>query len=640
MNSAKDREPGRGQTGDPVYLKVKAVNFSATVFDTNDLSTIRGSSYALLRMPGPVERALHGIFEDRAVIDTIYAGASEAVFRLASRLAEDAAAKEADETALREVEAELESISTAVADGTLRKKDATKRRVDPGRRKAEIARRIRNRSATPVLSPGALATEARACVEGVVAREVDGLPLDELTFSTATFEPSAGDLRPAAVLSALETRASAARWARATVVVPPATPPSPGAPVCALDRVRPADPKTPKALAPMSRSVFRRREAGREQKQRFYDEELSRAHAIAAKAGDDAARDRLAEVRTALRATRTGFAGSFHDMLPAEGTGLPPAVAGKLAYVHIDGNGFAKRRADCGTFEALRRLSDSIALRRGLLLAEVLDWLLKRPDLVTPAGGTDAAFRLETLLWGGDESLWVMPAWCGWDFVGCLQRAFDRWWSGEGLWHATGVLFAPYNAPVAQMRAVADELSTAAKDKDPDSGESAPRNGVQVAALEGLDRAELSISALRAAFFAGPGAHSAPALAFTLADGSWDETAGWFATMRGHARRGPGKSQLHGWYREAVEKRLMHRPDGAAAEDWRKAVAELAGRMRRRIAAISDLSEHDAVLARLVSLEGATAEAPFARLHTLLDVWDYAESHGDAVAARASRAVA
>lgn len=32
----------------PIYVAVAAVNLGATVFDTNDLSTVRGSSLALL----------------------------------------------------------------------------------------------------------------------------------------------------------------------------------------------------------------------------------------------------------------------------------------------------------------------------------------------------------------------------------------------------------------------------------------------------------------------------------------------------------------------------------------------------------------------------------------------------------------
>ena len=35
----------------PIYVAVAAVNLGATVFDTNDLSTVRGSSLALL-VPG------------------------------------------------------------------------------------------------------------------------------------------------------------------------------------------------------------------------------------------------------------------------------------------------------------------------------------------------------------------------------------------------------------------------------------------------------------------------------------------------------------------------------------------------------------------------------------------------------------
>ena len=77
------------------------------------------------------------------------------------------------------------------------------------------------------------------------------------------------------------------------------------------------------------------------------------------------------------------------------------------------------------------------------------------------------AIRLETLLWGGDEILWVVPAWKGWELV--------EWFFGQphqvkvnsetlDLTYGAGLVFCHSNAPIKNIIDLAhDHLGDKAK---------------------------------------------------------------------------------------------------------------------------------------------------------------------------------
>lgn len=69
-----------------LLCRVEGVNFGATVFDTNDLSTIRGASLALLALPETVSAAL----PSDAML--LYAGASQCAHIVDTALSADALA--------------------------------------------------------------------------------------------------------------------------------------------------------------------------------------------------------------------------------------------------------------------------------------------------------------------------------------------------------------------------------------------------------------------------------------------------------------------------------------------------------------------------------------------------------------------
>lgn len=177
---------------------------------------------------------------------------------------------------------------------------------------------------------------------------------------------------------------------------------------------------------------------------------------------------------SAVPAPVLGFTNDFETLAvnPAFGN-----LDRKLAVLSFDGNGFGKRQGDYATNPERQREFD-VALRclRDRLLRQLVAALASgRHDQGTLTGATleDSAspcLRLETLLWGGDEMTFVVPAWLGFDvlhLVFALWRALvDRRPAGDagalqtlaGSTHAAGLVFCHYKTPIAEARRQAQRL--------------------------------------------------------------------------------------------------------------------------------------------------------------------------------------
>jgi hypothetical protein len=218
---------------------------------------------------------------------------------------------------------------------------------------------------------------------------------------------------------------------------------------CALDRMRPGTqpghiPEKP--AEKVSGSVNVRRKYGREQKSAFYKK-------IA---------DRHPPKTAAKRCLN--FCTEFSEI-----AGSPPPgcghLSGKIAVIYLDGNSFGKRiRACAGTAEAYREVSASIAKDRETMLTG----LLERMESDPPGWKNGDMGRLETLIWGGDEILWVVPAWKGWETLRYFYEQ-ARAWKIPGdkdttpLTHSAGLVFAHVKAPIQRLESLARQLAEKAK---------------------------------------------------------------------------------------------------------------------------------------------------------------------------------
>jgi|GEM_PF-2528000 len=157
-----------------------------------------------------------------------------------------------------------------------------------------------------------------------------------------------------------------------------------------------------------------------------------------------------------------------------------PKLSDKIALIYIDGNQFGRRQRDyvenfdlstMGSTDPLNAIPDAAAQRhfdqrlqavRNGFLDSAIKWLMEdeRRTGFAPLEGQKKLLRLETLQWGGDETLIVLPAWHGMAFI---QHFFSWDWSFDGLetplTHAAGVVFCHSKAPIRIIQRIARSLA-------------------------------------------------------------------------------------------------------------------------------------------------------------------------------------
>jgi hypothetical protein len=72
------------------------------------------------------------------------------------------------------------------------------------------------------------------------------------------------------------------------------------------------------------------------------------------------------------------------------------------------------------------------------------------------------------LLWGGDEMLFVVPAWKGFELLDLFYKTSEDWQitianKTEPLTHAGGIVFCPHNTPIYKIRELAQQLADGVK---------------------------------------------------------------------------------------------------------------------------------------------------------------------------------
>lgn len=168
-------------------------------------------------------------------------------------------------------------------------------------------------------------------------------------------------------------------------------------------------------------------------------------------------------------------------------------LCGKMAVLYVDGNRFSERQADCVTPDALREWDRHIREERRAFMNTLLDEIHHDPTWLTRNESNPRVLRMEVLLWGGDEFMFVLPAWHGWWVANFL---FKRDWcfGDRPLTHSAGLVFCNHKAPIARVKAVADDLCKLAK-----SAGEADDNKLAYLTLESFDNVGLDLDA----FFKG-----------------------------------------------------------------------------------------------------------------------------------------
>lgn len=399
-------------------VHLEGVDFATTLLDTDDLSTIRGASQAYLFMP---ERRIATLLGGRTgwQVDRIVAGASIGVFRVTTPDASDGA-------------------------------PITEKMVEEA-----VARAI----AAPVEDSG------------------DDKPLDavrpHLSFTWAAVRESADY---GTDIYKLAARARTRQLQRPTVDIPEhddnATVP------CYFDRRRPAvttirvGPNTRRASA----SVAARRRYGAFERHRFYGPLLDWSVL------DQETFEVTQSLQDVVDPCRT-------ELDKTDRVRVPLSLASKFAVIYLDGNKFTAIREStvfgAGANQAQRHINFDrlVKQRRAAFLTRIVECLSRdgRHNWVYREGrdGHSGKWRLrfETLLWGGDEVLFVLPAWALMDVLPELMTALEGWdWEdGYTLSHAVGVAVCNLKTPIAVARKLGEDIANESKkvnagiDDDPSS---------------------------------------------------------------------------------------------------------------------------------------------------------------------------
>jgi GNAT superfamily N-acetyltransferase len=186
------------------------------------------------------------------------------------------------------------------------------------------------------------------------------------------------------------------------------------------------------------------------------------------------------------------FARHFQDI--AGGGGWGP-LNDKMAVLYLDGNGFSGIQQDLinaacegksgdeldeAAIEAQKKFDKTLKDYRAQFLRTLLEKATTDTDGAWKNGndrarkdldGDESAdtltgrIRLETLLWGGDEIMMVMPAWQGWAVARLfLEESKDWAIEGHPLHHALGLVFCNHKAPIHRITKLARDLADHAKD--------------------------------------------------------------------------------------------------------------------------------------------------------------------------------
>lgn len=228
----------------------------------------------------------------------------------------------------------------------------------------------------------------------------------------------------------------------------------------------------------------------------------------------------------------------------------PVALKNKLAIFYSDGNKFSHFYHNTNSLADYSALSNHMRDLQQDLLRCTLDWLVAgavgpHSEAFAQRDGQFCDFRFETLLWGGDELTFVMPAWLGLAFVDGFIKHMQRWSTPDGqkLTQAIGMVFCHHKTPIRQARALAKLMADDAKKL---FAPTQPENLLQIEAFESVavPDSEQGLSDYRNRLY-GQGYDDAQRSAVTLTGSEWDEAYQRLLKLCGVDRDPFPRSQIH-----------------------------------------------------------------------------------------------
>jgi hypothetical protein len=230
---------------------------------------------------------------------------------------------------------------------------------------------------------------------------------------------------------------------------------------CDFDGIRPGVHPDRKGKEPKiaSTAVFTRRKKGKQLRNDIYRKLLGDTHyaQLLENVGEDTSEEEgLVEKEKSIVTT------DLEALSARKGAGK---LDGKIAFIYLDGNRFGRIREEMCTDAGLyKEFQETVQEKlRKAALQQILDFAHKTENT---SFLTNGRIRLETLLWGGDDIEWIVPAW---QALNVLESFFETTQAVGNfhrvtLTHSAGVVFCHHNLPILQIRRYARELCDIAKE--------------------------------------------------------------------------------------------------------------------------------------------------------------------------------
>lgn len=249
----------------------------------------------------------------------------------------------------------------------------------------------------------------------------------------------------------------------------------------------------------VSESVLRRYRYGQIKKQDFYFDE--KAITLIKENTSDEEKEQIDHVIKSL--TERKFCEHFEGLAEAENKNYRK-LNNKIAVIYMDGNSFSKVQRDFinshdDKTKGLENFDKYIQGERANLIYKLLEEMAYSSKSFKNATTQDGRIRLETLLWGGDESIFVVPAWLGFELLQTIFALTKNWKltitidNNEEkeikLTHAAGIVFCSAKTPIRNIRSLAQAIADDIKEvKDEEKGiDGRAQNAWGYMVLESID---------------------------------------------------------------------------------------------------------------------------------------------------------
>lgn len=206
-----------------------------------------------------------------------------------------------------------------------------------------------------------------------------------------------------------------------------------------------------------------------------------------------------------------------------------PRLEHKMAVIYADGNKFTaiENAAARAGSESLTEWDKDIRRKRRQLLNGLSARLQDDCKWYSETEGSKK-YRFQTLLWGGDEHIWLVPAWCLRDIVAYFFESTHTWrWQDQRMTHAMSIVLCTADSPIRGVVDLARKLAEAAKHarrrQREIGGQTTMRDAIAYQVLTSFDQLGADHERIRAQF-RPPGESEADAL---LDYAQWQALVTW-----------------------------------------------------------------------------------------------------------------